>query len=42
MLVEKAQGFPALFLVNERKKMQREREYGFTQWQRSFRDFYIG
>ena len=24
MLVEKAQEFPALFLVNERKKMQRE------------------
>lgn len=40
MLVEKAQEFPALFLVNERKK--REREYGSTHWQRSSRDFYIG
>lgn len=30
MLVEKAQEFPALFLVNERKKMQRE--YGSNHW----------
>lgn len=40
MLVEKAQEFPALFLVNERKKMQRE--YGSNHWQRSSLDFYIG
>ena len=30
MLVEKAQEFPALFLVNERKKMQRE--YGSNHY----------
>lgn len=40
MLVEKAQEFPALFLVNERKKMQRE--YGANHWQHSSQDFYIG
>lgn len=40
MLVEKAQEFPALFLVNERKKMQGE--YGSNHWQRSSLDFYIG
>lgn len=40
MLVEKAQEFPALFLVNERKKDAKG--IRIQSWGGSSRDFYIG